>query len=48
MQSKIEEIFDRNKVLKEHLKNVQTELVNTQQLVKNLKTRILSLDRRKK
>jgi hypothetical protein len=48
MQAKIVEIAERNKVLKEHLKNVQSELINTQQLVRRISTLPKRLDRRKK
>jgi len=33
LRSKIEDVVDRSKVLKEHLKNVRSELINTQQLI---------------
>jgi len=33
LRSKIEDVVERSKVLKEHLKNVRSELINTQQLI---------------
>jgi len=33
LQTKIEDVNERSKVLKDHLKNVRTELINTQQLI---------------
>ena len=33
LNTKIEDVHERSKVLKEHLKNVRSELINTQQLI---------------